>query len=243
MSGHSHAKTVKRTKDANDAKRGKIFSKLSKLVSIAAKDGSDPESNAKLKQAIEAAKKANMPKDNVLKAIQRGSGATKDSEQLEEVLYEALGPGGTNIIIEGITDNKNRTLLEIRQVLQKNNSKLANEGSIKWAFDHKGIIVIEVREQNKDELELKAIEAGAEDTKWFQQNEEEFLEIITAVDNLEQTKKNLESQKVAIDSSALGWIAKEGMVLPEKQATACEKLFDALDDNDDIQEIYSNLKS
>jgi len=243
MSGHSHAKTVKRTKDANDAKRGKIFSKLSRLISIAAKNGSDPESNAKLKQAVDEARKANMPKENVAKAIQRGSGETKDGEQLEEVLYEALGPGGANIIIEGITDNKNRTLLEVRQILQKNNGKLASEGSMKWAFEQKGIIVVEVKQQDKDELELKAIEAGAEDTKWFQQDKEKFLEIITAVDNLEQAKQNLENQNIVISSSALGWLAKEETSLPEKETTACEKLFDALDDNDDIQQIYSNLKS
>ena len=243
MSGHSHAKTVKRTKDANDAKRGTIFSKLSQLISLAAKTDSDPENNAKLKQAIEKAKKANMPKDNVTKAIQRGSGAAKDGEQLEEVLYEVLGPGGANIIIEGITDNKNRTLLEIRQILQKNNGKLASEGSIKWAFEQKGMIIIEVHEKNKDELELKAIEAGAEDTKWFQQDREEFLEIITTVDNLEQTKENIESRKITINSSTLGWMPKEEITLPEKETSACKKLFDALDDNDDIQEIYSNLKS
>ena len=134
-------------------------------------------------------------------------------------------------------------MLEIRQILQKNNGKLASEGSIKWAFKQKGIIIVEVGQQNKDDLELKAIEAGAEDTKWFQQDEEKFLEIITAVDNLEQTKQNLENQNIAINSSALGWLAKEEVALPEKKTAACEKLFDALDDNDDVQQIYSNLKS
>ena len=140
MSGHSHAKTVKRTKDANDAKRGKIFSKMAGLISIAAKDGIDPESNSKLKAAIEQAKTANVPKENIERAIKRGSGV-EGGEQLEEMLYEGIGPGGVNFILECITDNKNRTLSEIRQIFQKHNAKLADEGSVRWAFDQKGIII------------------------------------------------------------------------------------------------------
>ncbi len=246
MSGHSHAKTVKRVKDANDAKRSKIFSKMARLISIAAKQGSDPESNSKLKQALEQTKKFNMPKDNIDRAIKKGSGKAGEGEQLEEVSYEALGPGGVSIILEGITDNKNRTLLEVRQILQKHNSKLADEGSLKWAFGQKGVITIQVisdeRTTNRENLELSAIEAGAEDIKWREDEDEEYLEITTQPEKLEQTKQTLEKQGVKIEATSLDWVAKEEIEVEPKARDACRRLFNDLDDHEAIQAIYSNLK-
>jgi len=240
MSGHSHAKTVKRVKDANDAKRGKAFSKLAKLISIAAKDNPDPQSNAKLKRALDEAKKYNLPKENIERAIKKATGQDNEA-QLEEVIYEAIGPFGVNLIIEGITDNKNRTLSEIKQILQKHNAKLADEGSLKWQFEQKGIVLIEKQNQNKETMELKAIEAGATDTKWHKDGAQEILEIITNVEDLEKTKTALENQGLKLENSILGWTAKQEVKLAEKSTQAIENLFETLNENDDVQEIYSNL--
>lgn len=245
MSGHSHAKTVKKVKDANDAKRGKIFSKMARVISIAANEGNNPETNSKLKSVMEEAKKFGVPKENIERAIQKGAGEL-GGEALEEVLYEILGPSGVSIILEGITDNKNRTLLEIKQILQKNNFKLADEGSVKWAFEHKGIAVIAVQDQtedkSKDDIELALIDAGAEDVRIYKDTEGDIIEIITSIDGLEKTKEAIEKNGIKIESSTLGWLAKEKIELSDKDKEKCEKLFEELDDNDAIQEIYSNLK-
>lgn len=244
MSGHSHAKTVKRVKDANDEKRGKIFSKLSRLISIAAKEGSDPETNSKLRQALEEARSFNMPKDNVARAIKRGSGETGDAK-LEEITYEAYGPGGTAIIIETITDNKNRTLSEIKQVLQKYQGKLASEGSVKWLFERKSAITISPKSQApnskpKEELEMKAIEAGAEDIYWHK--EDEVLDVYTKPEETETVKKKLGAAGIEIETFSLDWVAKDPIEIEEKNKEQLNKLFDDLDENEAVQDVYSNLK-
>ena len=224
MSGHSHFRTIQHKKGLADEKRGKIFSKLARIISLAAKDGSEPETNSKLKQALNEAKKFNMPKDKIEKAIKRGTGEIK-GDKLEEVTYEALGPNNINLIIECITDNTNRALLEIKKILQKYNGKLADAGSVKWAFDRKGIIVI----KKTQDAELKAIEAGAEDIKGY----DDVLEVYTKPEELEQVKSKLEQ----IESSSLGWVAKQ-----EIQAKDYESMLEDLDDNDSVQNIYSNIK-
>ncbi len=234
MSGHSHWASIKHKKGAADEKRGKVFSKISRMISVAAKQGGgDPEANSKLRLAVEQAKQANMPKDNIERAIKKGTGEL-EGEKLEQVVFEAYGPGKTAIIIEGITDNKNRTLSEIKQILNQNKGKLANEGSVKWLFERKGSIII--NKENKEELELIVIEAGAEDIN----EHDEFLEIYTKPEDLEKVKKNLEEKGIKPESVSLDWVAKENIEVKEKEA--CEKLFEALDDNDAVQNIYSNLK-
>ena len=246
MSGHSHFATIKRKKEVEDQKRGKTFSKLARIISIVAKEGSDPDMNPKLRQALDEAKKFNMPKDNIERAIKKGTGEL-GGETLEEVLYEALGPGGISVILEGITDNKNRTLLDVKQILQKNNCKLADEGSVKWAFEHKGIALIVLQEQthgkSKDDIEMAAIDAGAEDVRVYQEPEGDVIEVVTSIESLEKTKETLEKQGIKIESSTLGWLAKEEMDVSQQDKEKCEKLFEELDDNDAIQEIYSNLKT
>ena len=234
MSGHSHWASIKHKKGAADEKRGKVFSKISRMISVAAKQGGgDPEANSKLRLAVEQAKQANMPKDNIERAIKKGTGEL-EGEKLEQVVFEAYGPENTAIIIEGITDNKNRTLSEIKQILNQNKGKLANEGSVKWLFERKGSIII--NKENKEELELIVIEAGAEDIN----EHDEFLEIYTKPEDLEKVKKNLEEKGIKPESVSLDWVAKENIEVKEKEA--CEKLFEALDDNDAVQNIYSNLK-
>jgi len=246
MSGHSHFASIKRKKEIEDQKRGKIFSKMARVISVVAKEGNNPETNSKLKSVVEEAKRMGVPKDNIERAIKKGTGELA-GEALEEVLYEVLGPGGVSIILEGITDNKNRTLLEVKQVLQKNNCKLASEGSVKWAFEHKGIAVIVVQDQSegksKDDIELTAIDAGAEDVRVYKEPEGDIVEVVTSIEGLEKAKGALEKEGIKIASSTLGWLAKEKIEVSEQDKGRCEKVFDELDDNDAIQEVYSNLAS
>jgi len=240
MSGHSHFSTIKHKKAATDAKRSKIFSKVSRLITMAVKEkGVNIETNSNLKLAIEQAKEANMPSNNIERAIKKGTGEIEE-EKLEEVVFEAYGPGGTAIIIEGITDNKNRTIGDIKQILSQKGGKLVAGGAVKWMFERKGILTIDFSpyDNNKEELELKVIEAGAEDMFW----KEEFLEINTKPEDLEKVKNNLKNKNVSVGSAFLGWIAKEEVSIGEKEKENNQKLFEALDENDSVQEIYSNLK-
>ena len=244
MSGHSHWSKIKHSKKNTDAERGKIFSKMARLISHAARQGGDQETNPKLREAIEKAKQANLPSVNTERAVKRGIGELGETK-LEEVLFEAYGPDQIAIIIEGITDNKNRTLAEIKQILNKHNGKLANEGSVTWMFERKGIILLRNTNEceytnikDKEDLELIVIETGAEDFTW---NDQE-LEIYTTINDLENIKKRLNEKSIKIESSTLGWMAKKEISVPNKQKQAIMKLFEALDENDAVQEIYSNLK-
>ncbi len=245
MSGHSHAKTIKRVKDAHDAQRGRTFSKLARMISVAVREGANPGTNSKLRQALEEARNFNMPKDNVERAIKRGTGEI-GGKKLESVNYEAFGPSEIAIIIEGITDNKNRTLSEIKQILQKYGGKLAGEGSVKWLFERKGVITLRITNEyeytnkNKEELELKAIESGAEDIYWHKT--ENILDVHTKPEELDRIKKNLEEKGLKIESATLDWVAKEQIEVGEKDKESIDKLFEELDESEAVQEIYSNLK-
>lgn len=241
MSGHSHAKTIKHQKGLADAKRSAAFSKSAKELEIAAKGGGDPLFNSKLRMAIEKAKEVNMPADNIERAIKRGTGELEGGK-LEEVSFEAYGPGNVAIIIEGITDNRNRTLGEVKQILNQHNGKLVGEGAIRWMFERKGVIIIDLKLQTinlkHDDLELIVIEAGAEDIRWH----DDILDVYTKPEELEKVRKSLEEKKIKIESSSLDWVEKESVSADEAIKEACEKLFEALDENDSVQEIYSNLK-
>ena len=237
MSGHSHFKTVAATKNANDAKKGKIFSKMGRVITLAVKSkGPDIGSNIQLKAAIEKAKEFNMPKENIERAIKKGTGELV-GESLEEVSFEALGPGGIAVIIEGITDNKNRTLGEIKGILSQNNGKMAGEGAVRWMFERKGLIILATDNKPQEELENAAIEAGADDVKL----NGGMLEILTKPEDFEAVKKNLEEKQLKIQSASLDWVAKEELTLDEIEKTKAQKLFEALDENDAVQDIYSNL--
>ena len=245
MSGHSHAKTIRHQKNITDQKRGQMFSKLAREIEVAVRqEGGDPNFNSKLRIVIERAKDLRMPTENIERAIERGTGELA-GEKLEEVLFEAYGPKGIAIIIEGITDNKNRTLGEIKQILSQNGGKLVGEGSVQWMFERKGCITINAQFpisnsqiKNKEELEMMTIEAGAEDIYWH----EELLDVYTKIEDLEKVKKNLEERGTKVESASLDWVAKEQIELNEKQKESCQKLFEALDENDAVQEIYSNMK-
>ena len=241
MSGHSHARTIRHQKNITDQKRGQIFSKMARVIWVAVKEGGpNTETNSKLRLAIETAHSFRMPNENIERAIKRATGEIPE-KKLEEVLYEAYGPGGIAIIIEGITDNKNRSLNEIKQILNQHNGKLVQEGAIKWMFERKGCITINVKSQmsnvkTKEELELLAIEAGAEDLYWY----DDDLDVYTNIEDLGKVKENLEEKGVEIDSTSLDWKPKEMITLKEKES--CQKLFESLDESESVQEIYSNIK-
>src|SRR5574343_204506 len=200
MSGHSHAKTVAHTKELAAAKRGAAFSKFGRLITLAAKEGGgDHAKNSKLKAVLEQAKTVNMPKENIERAIKKGTGELA-GEALESVSYEGFGPGGIALIIEGITDNPNRTLGEVRTILNQNNGKIAGEGAVKWMFENKGHISIDYSLQapdfKKDEMEMTAIDCGADDIKIF----DDGADIYTKPEDLEAVKKALEEKNIKIDS-------------------------------------------
>jgi len=243
MSGHSHAKKIRHQKEISDKKRGQIFSKMARMIAVAVREGgSNPETNSKLRLVFEMAKKINMPKENIEKAINRGTGALGE-ENLEEFSFEAYGPGGVALIIEGITDNKNRTINEIKQILNEKGGKLVGEGAVKWMFEKRGVIVVDLKSQeenlkNKEALEIAAIEGGALDIEW----DDEIMTIYTKVEELEKVKNNLEERKIKIESTSLDWVPKEEISLDEKTKETCQQLFEILDENEAVQEIYSNLK-
>lgn len=243
MSGHSHAKKIKHQKAITDQKRGQMFSKIAQMILVAIKEGGpNPETNQKLNVAMAMAKEFNLPKENIERAIKRATGEGANTENLEEVSFEAFGPGGIAIIIEGITDNKNRTLGEIKQLLNQYNGKLVGEGAVRWLFEKKGTIIITLSSQlqdfkNKEDLELAVIEAGAQDFRWY----DEELEVYTFPEELDKARKSLEEKKIKIDSFSLDLVAKEMIDLDDKQKESCQKLFEELDNNDAVQEIYSNV--
>lgn len=238
MSGHSHFATIKHKKEAEDAKRSKAFSKVSQILTLAAREGGgDPGSNPKLRIALSQAKEANMPSENIERAIKKGTGELAGGT-LEAVSYEAYGPGGIAIIIDGITDNKNRSLGEVKKILNEHNGKLVQEGAVRWMFEQKGIIALDMEGKDKEQTELAAIEAGADDVIVG----EGMLEIYTKPDELEKVRKALEDKGLVTKSTLLGWIAKEKIILPDAEKESCQKLFEALDENDSVQEVYSNIK-
>lgn len=244
MSGHSHFATIKRKKEITDQKRGKIFSKISREITIAAKaKGGSPETNPGLRVVIDKAKQLNMPKDNIERAIKKGTGELA-GEELQEVTFEAFGPGGIAIIIEGITDNTKRTLTEIRQILIQHGGKLGGEGAVKWLFEQKGVIAIDLKEQaselqNKESMEILAIESGADDIS----ADENLFYVYTKVEDLSKVKSTLEKKGVKTESASLDWVAKEEVPATDDIKENCLKLFEALDENDAVKDVYSNLKS
>ncbi|MDD5098185.1 MAG: YebC/PmpR family DNA-binding transcriptional regulator [Candidatus Pacebacteria bacterium] len=237
MSGHSHFHNIKIKKGAEDAKRSKIFSKLSKEISIAAKDGGpDLTFNVKLRSTVEKAKGFNMPADSIEKAIKKGSGELEGCSY-EEFLMEAYGPSGTAFIIEGITDNKNRSFSEIKLIINQKGGKMVNEGAIKWMFEKKGVISVNAEGKNKDDLELLAIDAGSEDFS----SEDNTLYLYTRTEDLEKTKKSLEEKGIKIESSNLEWVPKENVAVDDDTREKCERFFETIDEHDDVQNIFTNI--
>lgn len=237
MSGHSHWAGIKQRKGINDAKRGKIFTKFGKLVTIAARDGGGKlDANFQLRMAVDRAREMNMPKENIERAIKRGTGEIKGA-MIEEILYEAVGPGELMLLISCTTDNKNRTVSEVKTILTKNNSKLGEKGSAMWNFEQVGSIGLALENKDAAELEMLAIEAGAKDTI----QEDDSLTIITEVKDFAHVRESLEKEKLKIIDSGLIYLPKNTIVVDESTRESFENLMELLDDHDDVSEIYNNL--
>ena len=236
MSGHSKWSSIKHKKAATDAKRGKIFTKLIKEITVAARvGGRDVDANPRLRTAIQAAKSENMPKDNIERAIKKGTGEL-EGVSYEESIYEGYGPGGAAVMIESLTDNKNRTVADIRHIFSKAGGNMGESGCVAWMFDKKGYIAIENRAVDEEALMEAALDAGAEDIREDDSN----FEVITA-------PEDFEAVKTAIDSAAIPYIVAEVTMLPQsttflkgKEAEQMVKLMEALEDCDDVQKVYTN---
>lgn len=239
MSGHSKWSQIKHKKGQTDAKRGKIFTKIVKEISIAARlGGGDPDGNPRLRSAIEKAKEVNMPHDNVKKAIMKGTGELP-GVAYEEYVYEGYGPAGVALMIEVMTDNKNRTLPEIRHVLAKSGGSLGETGCVSWMFDKKGYILVSKSKSSEDMVMSVALDAGAEDMK--NDPDEENYEIITAPEDFTKVKDALEKANIPVESAEVSMLPKNYVVLDEKAAEQMVRLMDGLEDNDDVQNVYANF--
>ncbi|MCX5856302.1 MAG: YebC/PmpR family DNA-binding transcriptional regulator [Deltaproteobacteria bacterium] len=238
MSGHSKWSTIKRKKGAIDAKRGKIFTKIIKEITLAARiGGGDPEANARLRQAVAAAKEENMPKDNIERAIKKGTGTGADAVIYEEFTYEGYGPGGAAVLVEVMTDNKNRTVAEIRHIFSKHGGNLGENGCVSWIFEKKGSILLDKKAVNEDELMELALEAGAQDVR----EEENELEIITDPASFEGVKNAIDQRKVKYIEAKISLIPQTTVKLEEGKAEQMLKLMEKLEDNDDVQNVYANF--
>mgnify|MGYP000844949207 CR=1 FL=1 len=238
MSGHSKWATIRRSKGANDAKRGQLFTKLGHEIAIATREGGlDPESNFRLRLVLDKARQANMPKDNIERAIKRGSGELKGADELQEVLYEGYGPNGVAIIAQGLSDNRNRTVSEVRHVFTRHGGNLGADGSVAWMFARKGYISIDPQGNDPEEIALVAIDSGAEDVEIS----DDLVEVYTQLQDFKAVEEALTGASLEVSNAQLSWIPQSTMSLDEKQTLQTMKLIEALEDLDDIQQVYSNL--
>jgi YebC/PmpR family DNA-binding regulatory protein len=236
MGGHSHWATIKRHKGAQDAKRGKIFTRIIREVTIAARMGGDPDGNPRLRLAIAKAKEANMPGDTLKKAIQRGTGELPGLT-FEEFALEGYGPGGTALLIELTSDNRNRTVAEIRSLLTKNHGNMAEAGAVSWQFHKKGLLTIEKGKTDEDTLLSVALDAGAEDVKVG----EKSFEVITSPHDFDAVKKTLVDAKIEPSNAEITYIPQNTIKLEEKGAEQMLKLMEVLDEHDDVQKVHANF--
>lgn len=238
MSGHSKWSTIKRKKGALDSKRGKVFTKIIKEITLAARlGGGDIEGNSRLRQAVLAAKNENMPKDNIEKAIKKGTGEIGGGEAYEEITYEGYGPGGVAVLVEIMTDNKNRTVAEIRHIFSKHGGNLGENGCVAWLFEKKGSIVFERKVVNEDDLMELALELGAEDIR----EDETEIEIITDQAMFESVRDALEAKGLKYIQASVGMIPQNTVNLEDGKAEQMLKMIDKLEDNDDVQNVYANF--
>ena len=237
MSGHSKWSTIKRKKGKVDAQRGKIFTKIIRVITVAARSGGgDPETNVKLKTAIQLAKENNMPNENIERAIKRGTGEA-DGVSYEELLYEGYGPGGVAVLIEALTDNKNRTTPEIRKIFSKNAGNLGENGCVAWMFDKRGYFIFEKAKVNEDTIVDLALEADAEDVK----SDNENIEVITPPEDYQKFSNLIKEQNIDCLLSEVTLIPKTTVDLEGKKATQMLNLMEQLEEQDDVQKVYANF--
>lgn len=237
MGGHSHWSTIKRQKGAADAKRGQLFTRLSKEIVVAAREGGgDPDMNPRLRLAIDKARADNMPADNIKRAIERGTGGG-EAANLQEITLEGYGPGGVAILVQTLTDNRNRTVSAVRTTLSRGGGNMGESGSVAWQFDAKGLIGLEVGEgADPEEIALQAIDAGADDVRVDGQ----FVEVYTAPTELDQVRRQLVDAGIKVASADLSQVPQTTLPLGDKDAAQALKLLDQIEDLDDVQKVYSN---
>jgi YebC/PmpR family DNA-binding regulatory protein len=237
MSGHSKWHSIKHKKGATDAKRGKLFTKFIKEITVAARTGGgDPDSNARLRKAILDAKAGNMPNDTIDRAVRRGTGA-EEGVNYEEITYEGYGPGGVALLIEAVTDNRNRTVAEIRHMFSKNGGNLGEAGSVGWLFEKKGYIVVEKAAKPEEELFDIAIEAGADDLR----DDEDNFEIITSPESFEKVQEAIKSAGIEPQVAEVSMVPQTYVQLTGNDARQMLKLMEAIEDHDDVQKVHANF--
>ena len=238
MSGHSKWASIKHKKKATDARRGQLFTKLTRAIQVAAREGGgDPEGNPALANAIQKAKEARMPKDNIERAVAKGTGAGTDAEALESVTYEGYGPGGVALLVEAVTDNRNRTGSDIRHAFASHAGSLGEPGSVAWIFEKKGEIAVDASRFSEDDL-IPAIDAGAEDVAL----DGDLLEVITAPADLEAVRLALQSVGVDLDSAELVMRPTTRVPVEEPEAAALVRLIESLEDHDDVSAVHANFE-
>jgi len=238
MSGHSKWSTIKRQKGVADARRGQLFTKLAREIEIAARaGGGDRSANFGLRLIMDKARRANMPKDNIERAILRGTGELK-GEAIEEISYEGYGPQGTALIVEVVTDNRNRTVSDVRRIFTRHGGNLGETGCVAWLFERKGYISIVPQDGEPENLALMAIDAGADDVKVYQ----DLVEVFTKLDDLQRVREALATADISLNTAELSWIPKSMVQLDEKTTIQNMRLIDDLEELDDVQEVYSNLE-
>jgi YebC/PmpR family DNA-binding regulatory protein len=239
VSGHSKWSSIKHKKGAADAKRGKLFSKLSRAIIVAAKEGgADPAGNLALQNAIEKARSYSMPKDNIERAIARGSGADSDAADFETVIYEGYGPSGVAVIVEALTDNRNRTASDVRHVFAKNDGNLGGSGAVSWLFERRGIVLVTADDVDEDELTLAAADGGADDVSL----DGSTYQVVSAPESLSSVREALEGAGFGVESAELSMVPKTTIeVADESSAKKVLRLIDQLEENDDIQDVYANF--
>jgi YebC/PmpR family DNA-binding regulatory protein len=238
MSGHSKWSTIKRQKGVTDAKRGALFTKVVREISVAARQGGgDPDANYRLRLAVEKARSVNMPSDNIKRTIDKATGGG-EADQFEEIVYEGYGPGGVAVLVEAATDNRNRTAAEVRSIFTKTGGQLAGSGAVAWQFEPRGLIAVNrASSVDPDEVGLAAIDAGAEDVE----TDEETIEIYTAPGSLEAVRKALESAGVPVESAENTMVAKQTVELDSNKARQALRLVELLEDLDDVQRVTANF--
>jgi len=239
VSGHSKWSSIKHKKGAADAKRGKLFSKLSRAIIVAAKEGGgDPANNLALQNAIEKAKSYSMPKDNIDRAIAKGSGADADADAFETIVYEGYGPEGVAVIVEALTDNRNRTAADVRHMFSKHGGNLGATGAVAWQFDRRGVVVVPADGVDEEELLLAAADGGADDIE----RDGDVFQVTSAPESLSAVREAIEASGFAVDSAELQLVPKTTVsVDDEAKARQVMRLIDALEDNDDVQDVYANF--
>lgn len=237
MSGHSKWSTIKHKKAAQDARRGKIFTRLAREITVAAREGGgSPDANFNLRLAVDKARSANMPKENIERAIKRGTGELK-GEALEEVTYEGYAPNGVALLVKVLTDNRNRTVAEIRRVLTRQGGTMADAGAVAWQFDRKGYIAIAPDGADQDAIFEVAVEAGAEDVVFS----DDLIEVYAELDDFQAVRQALEDASIQFEAAELAMIPKATMQLHERETFQVMGVIEALEELDDVQQVYSNL--